>query len=144
MKAVYTKAIEMTFYMRDGTEATTGSDYCSGRSYYIYDEVPDNTEVTYDVYGVLREDTKRAIGRFPFVDNIRKSKFSNKSYLNIKQWYGWQKLCINDIDFIVLREIYTVHDNPKIEWLEKDLGFKGYSELVFDREQELKNLLLKG
>ena len=44
---------------------------------------------------------------------------------------------------VEIHHIYEVVDNPTIEYLEKDLGFKGYSELVFDREQELKNMMLK-
>ena len=41
-----------------------------------------------------------------------------------------------------IEHIYEVVENPIIEQLEKDLGFKGYSQLVFDREQELKNMLI--
>lgn len=44
---------------------------------------------------------------------------------------------------MTIKEKHKIIDNPKIEWLEKDLGFKGYSELVFDREQELKAMLLQ-
>lgn len=37
---------------------------------------------------------------------------------------------------------YETVENPIIKYLEEDLGFMGYSELVFDREQELKRLML--
>ena len=43
---------------------------------------------------------------------------------------------------VEIEHVYKIVDNPRIEWLDKDLGFKGYSELVFDREQELKSMML--
>lgn len=41
-----------------------------------------------------------------------------------------------------VEHVYETVENPIIEYLQKDLGFKGYSQLVFDREQELKNMLI--
>ena len=48
----------------------------------------------------------------------------------------------DELEAFEIKHIYEVVENPIIEQLEKDLGFKGYSQLVFDREQELKNMLI--
>lgn len=41
-----------------------------------------------------------------------------------------------------IKHIFEVVENPRINYFESDLGFNGYSELVFNREQELKSMLL--
>ena len=66
--------------------------------------------------------------------------FTQRKYLNYENLTG--KVYEDDFDYLEVMSKYTVIDNPRIELLQKDLGFKGYSELVFDREQELKRMML--
>ena len=60
---------------------------------------------------------------------------------------NFKKICENysviDIYTVATEAIRkSINKEEVCTRIEKDLGFKGYSELVFDREQELKSMIL--
>ena len=82
--------------------------------------------------------------RIGYTDDFKGSKtfWKKRVYLDLFP-LGKGIVYKDSLKAVEIHHIYEVVDNPIIEYLEKDLGFKGYSELVFDREQELKNMMLK-
>lgn len=143
MKAVYTKSIEIIFYLKNGVEKKTGSDYVNGRYCYNYEEVPSDNGDIVDIYGELTEEAEKKLNHFSCIHGVYTSRFSKRKYFVVETFMDDEKVYIDEIEFVTIKEKHKIIDNPKIEWLEKDLGFKGYSELVFDREQELKAMLLQ-
>lgn len=55
--------------------------------------------------------------------------------MNIVQFS--QRIYKDELLAFDIQHKYEIVDNPQINLLERDLGFDGYSELVFDREHEL-------
>ena len=136
MKAVYTKNIELIVLLKDGNEYRFNSDNTFGRSYYFYGIVPECEEIELTVSEYVEEYQLFHIkSGSTFLKRRMYEVFAGRPYD--------KKIYRDEIDRIVIKKKYRVIENPRIEWLEKDLGFKGYSELVFDREQELKKLMMK-
>ena len=111
------------------------------RPIYYYGEVPEDSEDIFDNKETVFE---KLIEKLEFVPKyiIEKTLFKKREYINV---YGFNGRIYKDkLVSFKISHTYTTIDNPRIEWLENDLGFKGYSELVFDREQELKSMMTKG
>lgn len=137
MKAVYTTYIELMILLKDGNKHHFHSDNMFfGRNYYLYGIVPkcEEIELTIDEfieeYGIFHVRSGRNFLKRRMYEVFRGRPYDKKIYRD-------------EIDKIIVKKGCKVIENPKIEWLKQDLGFKGYSELVFDREQELKKIMMK-
>lgn len=139
MKAVYTHEIIVKLNINGKwIEAEKVGIY--SRCRYIYGEVPQNYVEKYDNEKTVFEDLAKRIG---YSDEFkgRKTLLKRRIYLELFP-IGEGIVYKDSLKAVEIEHIYKVEDNPRIEWLEKDLGFKGYSELVFDREQELKSMMV--
>lgn len=112
-----------------------------GRYLYYYGEVPeDYTEFLDNPDTVFQE----LITRIGFIGDYQGEKTFWKKRVYIDLFPLGQGIVYKDsLRAFKIIHTYEIVDNPRIDWLEYDLGFKGYSELVFDREQELKQMLLQ-
>ena len=146
MKAVYTRRIDIEIILNDDTKVIVKSDFLSGRYIYLYGEFPDEHFESFNIYGKCSKDVKELCDKYHnLLENYKGGLFKKEHYIKARtSYYNWITIPINNIKFINIKKYCKAIENPKIKWLEEDLGFKGYSELVFDREQELKSLLLKG
>lgn len=115
--------------------------YCGSRPRYYYGVVPEDTTDVFDDKEIVFEKLMEKLGYVPEYKG-EKTLFKKREYINE---YGYDGRIYKDkLVSFEISHTYTVIDNPRIEWLENDLGFKGYSELIFDREQELKSMMMKG
>ena len=55
-------------------------------------------------------------------------------------WFG-KKIFMDQLIGWEIRDIYQTVENPDLFLLQRDLRFKEYSQLIFDREQELRSIL---
>lgn len=109
----------------------------AGRYIYLYGEVPENKVDKFtNKDTVFSEFTK--IEGYAHVFTTHKIFGKKRSYIPITNGRIYE----DELEEFEIQHIYEIVENPTIELLEKDLGFKGYSQLVFDREQELKNMLI--
>ena len=140
MKAVYIHKI-ITKLNINGEWETVDDKFIGGRYLYKYGEIPENYAEKFDNEKTVFYDFAKRIG---YTDDFKglKTFWKKRVYLDLFP-LGKGIVYKDSLKAVEIHHIYEVVDNPIIEYLEKDLGFKGYSELVFDREQELKNMMLK-
>lgn len=142
MKAVYTHEVIIRLKI-DGEWIVLKPAYHSmfSRSVYEYGEVP------LDHYEVNLEDVDKDVmfkeviklGYYPEDFCGSKTLFKKRIYVYL---YDYDTRIYKDkLGGIQVEHKYYIAKNPNIEWLKKDLRFNGYSQLVFDREQELKKML---
>ena len=130
MKVVFKEERKYIFHLKDG--ATVKSKYEFGRSLYQYDEVPQDKTIIYKTWKEVLTNTL-----YYWSDT---TLFSRRKYLHYENLTG--KVYEDEFDYLEIKISYKIEDNPNIKTLQEDLGFIGYSELVFDREQELKRMML--
>lgn len=130
MKAVYTHQRIWTIRLKDKT-ALSYSTYSVNGKYYHYGEIPDDRTEDFISHETVFYDLMRTL----CVYNSEKTIFRKRVYLNIVQFS--QRIYKDELLAFDIQHKYKIVDNPQINLLEHDLGFDGYSELVFDREHEL-------
>ena len=134
MKQVYIKITESKFYLNTDDVLINNT---KGRKYY-YDEIPSNKFEEYSGEDVWEKFLKAAHYESGFKGH--KTRFKKRIYAD-----GYP--IINEYIFkdellkFTIETIYEIVENPSIKDLQDDLGFMGYSELVFNREQELRKLM---
>ena len=140
MKSVYIHKI-ITKLNINGEWKNVDDKFIGGRYIYKYGEMPKNYTEKFDNEETVFYDFAKRIG---YTDDFKGSKTFWKKRVFLDLFPLGKGIVYKDsLKAVEIHHIYEVVDNPTIEYLEKDLGFKGYSELVFDREQELKNMMLK-
>lgn len=137
MKGVYTTYIELKVLLKNGREHGFHSDNMFGRNCYLYGEIPECKEIKLTLSEYIDMDNRL------FHVKSGRTFFKRRMYEIFHSYPNNIRIYSDEIDSIVIKKGCKLVENPRIEWLEKDLGFKGYSELVFDREQELKKLMMK-
>ena len=150
MKTIYraTNYI-VTIYFKDGTSVS--NDFANsyhGRFKYQYGELPPNTREEF--LGTEDEVWAALLKRSNYFDCYQGNVtiFKKRRYLpnvNIDLIWINQRIYKDELLKFTIEKRFKDYSNnlPSIEILEKDLGFKDYSEFVFMREQELKSMLLK-
>ena len=117
------------------------ADSVGGRYVYLYGELPENR-----VEEFRNKDTvfSELIKRSGYIEDFigYKTLWRKRFYVDLFPLANGI-VYKDELEAFEIKHIYEGVENPIIELLEKDLGFKGYSQLVFDREQELKNMLMK-
>ena len=115
-------------------------DINGDRYLYLYGDVPENK-----VEEFKNKDTvfSELIKRSGYIDDFTgyKTFWRKRFYIDLLP-FASERVYKDELEAFEIEHIYEIVENPIIEQLEKDLGFKGYSQLVFDREQELKNMLI--
>ena len=116
------------------------ADSIDGRYIYFYGEVPEDK-----VEKFQNKDTifSELIKRSGYIDDFTgyKTFWRKRLYIDLFPLASG-RVYADELEEFEIEHAYEIVENPIIEQLEKDLGFKGYSQLIFDREQELKNMLI--
>ena len=142
MKAVYIHKTNVRLNINGEWVKVENVMGIGSRYIYLYGEVPQNYIEKYDNEETVFEDLAKRIG---YVKEFNGYKTFWKKRIYLDLFPMCRGIVYKDsLKAVEIEHIYKIVDNPRIEWLEKDLGFKGYSELVFDREQELKGMMMKG
>lgn len=102
---------------------------------YLYGEVPENTIDKFE----NKDDEFSELIKFCGYTDSCKTFWRKRVYITVA---NSRRIYKDELEDLEKEHIYTIVENPTIEKLKRDLGFKGYSQLVFDREQELKNMLI--
>lgn len=140
MKAVYTHRVSTRLNINGEWKHVEEVMGIGGRYTYLYGKVPQNYIEKYDNEETVFYDLAKRLG---YLDKFKGHKTFWKKRLYLDLFPMCRGIVYKDsLKAVEIEHIYKIEDNPRIEWLEKDLGFKGYSELVFDREQELKSMML--
>ena len=136
MKQVFTKSMDIEIRLKDGRIIRTGSHAFRGRYIYHYAEPEDKVETIFSDFeqylaerGLLYSIPKRHNGR-----NLLRILCAQETIAKIYE---------DEIALIAVFHHTKVVDNPKWEFLTKDLGFNELTELLYNREQELKSMLTK-
>lgn len=129
MKAIFRAEYKYIFHLKDGT--TIESKYGFGRSMYQYDKVPKDKTIIYKTWEEVIKNTL-----YDYCDTTLFTKIKYLNYDNLTR-----RVYEDEFDYLEMKIFYKVVDNPNIKMLQEDLGFKGYSELVFDRECELRKMM---
>ena len=124
-------------YIKDGNilrEQINGYNYM-----YKYGDVPNDETKVY-------EDWKSFLKALGYISDFEGylEKRKNRTYINDYQFH-FGKVYKDQFEKFVVETKYKMFDEkdyPTIEKLEKDLGFASYSQLVFDRENELRSMML--
>lgn len=149
MRTVYTHNVEWRIYLLDGSVIKTNPFYSSyHRSVYKYGEKPENKIEEHCVKELdnkaeqarIFEDLIRAMG-FEEGYHGHRTRFTKRLYLE-SGCFG-KKIFMDQLIGWEIRDIYQTIENPSMSLLQKDLRFKEYSQLIFDREQELRSMLQK-
>lgn len=141
MKAVYIKKTKLKLNINGEWIYAKETDGIR-RYIYHYGEAPENHSEKYYTEESVFNDLISRIGYENGFEGY-KTFFTKRLYINLfplKQGIVYK----DSLKAFEVEHIYEIVENPKIKWLEEDLGFKGYSELVFDREQELRSMMIKG
>lgn len=138
MKVVYIHKIITEININGEWETVEGF---GDRYVYFYGEVPENYTEKYNNEETVFNELAKRVG---YINDFKglKTFWKKRVYLDLFP-LGKGIVYKDSLKAVEIHHIYEAVDNPTIEYLEKDLGFKGYSELVFDREQELKSMMLK-
>ena len=129
IKQVYIQNDRVDIFLKDGSKIKSTPYYYGGRQHYSYGNVPDDEQHTYDFDSFIR------------VYNMHTDKtlFKKREYINYS--FIGKRIYKENFDKTVITLEYKVEDEPRIDWLQNDLKFNKYSELVFDREHELKSMM---
>lgn len=142
MKAVYIHKTNVRLNINGEWVKVENVMGIGSRYIYLYGEVPQNYIEKYDNEETVFEDLAKRIG---YVKGFNGYKTFWKKRIYLDLFPMCRGIVYKDsLKAVEIEHVYKIEDNPRIEWLEQDLGFKGYSELVFDREQELKSMMVKG
>lgn len=112
-----------------------------GRYVYQYDEVPDNYEEKFNNPDTVFDELLKRLNYIPEYHGD-KTFFTKRIY--VYDYFGFRERIYKDeLVSFTIKHVFETIENPRIDYLESDLGFNGYSELIFNREQELSSMLLK-
>lgn len=143
-REIYTHNRYIKYFLINGT---IGQITRSGELRYFYGEVPqDNYEYydknnTIELFDVLLRTTN-------YFFSINQTLIGKRIYVSNDDWFapwcleGAERLYKDElISFYVVDE-YDIVEKPSNQKLKKDLNFYDYTQLIFDREQQLKEMLL--
>lgn len=147
MRTVYTHDVEWRIYLLDGSVIKKNPFRNSySRLVYKYGEKPENKIEEHCVKKLDNKDEQSRV----FEELIRTMQFETeyhghhtlfKKRLFLESgWFG-KKIFMDQLIGWEIRDIYQTVENPDLFLLQRDLRFKEYSQLIFDREQELRSIL---
>lgn len=138
-KEIYIHKTLWILYFKNGEKITYDSDKTYGDYIYSYDYKPNDTiEEFKDNETVFKELLKEV----DYIEEFEgyKTKFSKRIYIDDYHFFK-SRIYKDEISYFTIQHIYETVKNPDINKLIKYLDFYEYSELVFNREQELRKML---
>ena len=132
MKTIYINDLYYQITLKDNTSIRS---YSCGTPMYQYGELPEVNKKEYSGEDVFYDLANK------LHDNILKNLITGREY--IYNYIFDRKIYKDEVKSFEEINCYKKVDKPKISKLQNDLGFYKYSELVFDREMELKNMLIQ-
>lgn len=125
---------------------TIGKITRSGELRYFYGEVPQDNYEYYDKNNTIElfDALLRTVGYYFSINQTLIGKriyMSNDSWLS--PWYleGTERLYKDELISFYVADEYDIVEKPSNQKLKKELNFYDYTQLIFDREQELKSIL---
>ena len=137
LKQLYRPGVKIIIHLKNDKVKTSDSDYSYLYWPYRYGQKPcDNRHTIVDLENF---DIYKYQKYHPLIGDTKKDK-RGRMYTYFFLNTGHEKIYHDDIQELVIIERFEEKDIDKvpIKTLEKDLGFRGYSELLFDRFEELK------
>ena len=132
MKTIYVNDFYYLIVFKDNTRIRSN---CNGIPMYQYGELPEMSKTEYSGENVFYE----------LVNQLHISAFKNlltgREY--IFDYRFDRKIYKDKLKSFEVINHYKDINKPVISKLQDDLGFYKYSELVFDRQQELMSMLSK-
>lgn len=148
LKTIYIHKIYLRLKIKGKWETIEDIGSKGGRYIYFYGDVPsDETERFRDKNTVFSDLITKMVcydGRYGDTFKGNRTFLRKRLYISIPPvWGAWENEIIykDKLEAFDIEHIYEVIKNPNIEDLKEDLGFFGYSQLVFDREKDLKSML---
>jgi len=122
--------------LKNGKKIISNSDERNGRYVYLYNYKPNN-----NIEEIKR--FKELLVKMGYIEEFNgyTTKFSKRKYIDDYHYFKI-RLYEDEFDYITIQHIYKTIEKPDIKQLIKDLDFYKYSELVFDRERELREMLI--
>lgn len=142
-RKIYTCDHYIKYLLVDGT---IGKITRSGELRYFYGEVPQDNYEYYDKNNTIElfDALLRTVGYYFSINQTLIGKriyISNDSWLS--PWYleGAEKLYKDELVGFYVADEYDIVEKPSNQKLKKELNFYDYTQLIFDRERELKSTL---
>lgn len=111
-----------------------------GRHVYQYGEVPDNYEEKFNNPDTVFDELLK---KLEYASEYPGEKTFLSKRLYVYDYSGFrQRIYKDELMSFTIKHIFEIVENPRIDYLKSDLGFNEYTELIFNREQELKSMLL--
>ena len=139
MKAVYHTEVHFELTLKIGETVKDYKKYYTTYYRYNYGELPETSVDEYNNSDTVFGDLRRMLG-YKTDCPSEKTIFTKRNFINN---YNFNQRIYEDelLSFKIIKK-YIPHKNLSTKELHEKLTFKDYSQLVFDREQELKYELL--
>lgn len=139
MKEIYKPHTRITVNFKTGISLTADSDYSYRPYKFRYGHIPK--EINETIYSNEIDKKKFELKNkcFSLIKGFGKDR-KDRDYLEVLFTTGLQNVYYDEVQHIYIEETYDIYDVDaiSIKTLENDLGFRGYSELWFDRWKELQ------
>ena len=137
MKKIYTKNTIIRAYLINDVEVEIT---LANRLPYCYGDLPSDTQEKYNNPDTVFIDLCNAMKIVPLTTFFTKKKYIDSSPYG--QWRMEQDIFQIDLISFTIDHTYKEVTKPDIEWLKQSLGFYGYSKVIFEREQDLKSMMM--
>lgn len=139
MKAVYHTEVHFELTLKTGETVKDYNNYYTTYYHYSYGELPETETVKYNNPDTVFEDLSKVLG---YVQPFTRPKTWFKKRIYIDDCNFNRRIYKDELIAFKVIKKYIPHENMKILDLMNKLTFEDYSQLVFDRERELQNILL--
>lgn len=140
MKQLYKTNITIEIHLKNGNKDTTSSNKSDAYYKLRYGTLPSSMikEMPikdFNLYELNKYGHGLLIGNTGRCTNCA----DDRMFTEFKFGFRYCRYYHNEIEKLVIKEEYSEVniDEVSIDQLQKDLGFRGYSELLFDRLEEL-------
>ena len=139
MKSVYHTEVYFKLTLKTGETVKDYNKYYTTYYRYNYGELPETSVDEYNNSDTVFDDLRRILGYNTDCPS-EKTIFTKRNFIND---YNFNQRIYEDelLSFKIIKK-YIPHKNLGAKELREKLTFQDYSQLLFDREQELKYELL--
>lgn len=136
MKQLYKIQSQKYIILLNSGETIVGEPYSFGVYKHKYGEEPSDKTEIFDTW-------EEMLQKFNYVCLTgNKTLFTKRFYIEDEN-FNFKRIYKDKFKSLIIKTKYQtipIEKYPPISTLERDLGFVGYSQLVFDREKELKEM----